>query len=67
MIGSLRNGERKYISMFGLDKWIEKMDNKVTLKYFKEKIALRKEMYYEGSYDSELLFKARSLSLEVIS
>lgn len=53
------------VSLFGLDKWREKMDNKVTLKYFKEKIAPRKEIYYDGSYASELLFKARSLSLEV--
>ena len=35
--------------------------------HFKEKIAPMKEMYYDGSYASELLFKARSLSLEVNS
>ena len=33
------------ISMFGLDKWRKKIDNKATLKYFKEEIAPRKEMY----------------------
>ena len=36
--------------MFGFDKWREKMDNKVTLKYFKEEFAPRKEMCYDGSY-----------------
>ena len=41
------------------------MDNKVTLKYFEEKIASRKDIYYDESYASELLFKSRSLSLEV--
>ena len=41
------------------------MENKGTLRYFKEKLKLERETFYDGSWEGKLLFKARSDSLEL--
>ena len=41
------------------------MIGKPTMEYYQSKIASKKEQYYDGSLESSLLFKARTLSLEV--
>ena len=53
------------VKIFGLEVWRVKMSSKVTLRYYMEKKIPCKELFYDGSFASELLFKARTLSLEV--
>ena len=50
---------------YGLNKWKSSMDAKSTLQWYKRKCQPACEKLYDGSYGSELLFKARSQSLEV--
>ena len=53
---------------YRLEKWQNEMKKKPTLKmYFDNKIKPQKEIYYDGSFGSSLLFKARSGSLELNS
>ena len=56
----------KKTRQYGLNKWKEEMRNKTTLQNYGEmKETPRKELFYDGSYGSSLLFKARTNSLEV--
>lgn len=41
------------------------MENKNTLRYFKEKVKPERESFYDGSWEGKLLFKARLDSLEL--
>ena len=56
---------REQVSEYGRDKWRNGMQSKSTLVWYRNKVMPRHECMYEGSYASELLFKARSQSLEV--
>ena len=53
------------VSELGLKKWKSSMENKSTLEWYREKGVPKYESFYDGSWGSELLFKARSQSLEV--
>ena len=46
-------------------KWKNSMNTKSTLEWYREKDKPKCEIFYDGSWGSELLFKARSQSLEV--
>ena len=56
---------KEHVSEYGRGKWRNGMQSKSTLVWYKNKEMPRHESMYEGSYASELLFKARSQSLEV--
>ena len=49
----------------GVNKWRAGMRGKPTLKWYENKVCPEYECCYDGSYSSELLFKARTQSLEV--
>ena len=49
----------------GWRKWKSGMESKSTLVWYREKEVPKCERYYDGSWGSELLFKARTQSLEV--
>ena len=53
------------VKMYGLQRWKDGMKSKMTLKWYKSKKSPGSEHVYDCSYSSELLFKARSQSLEV--
>ena len=50
---------------FGLNKWKGGMVSKKTLEWYRMKVVPEVVSYYFGSWGCELLFKARSQSLEV--
>ena len=56
---------KKEIQKRGLKKWRENMENKRSLRWYKEKEKPKYENIYNGSWESTLLFKARTDSLEV--
>ena len=56
---------KEHVREYGRGKWKSEMLSKSTLLWYKNKQMPRHECMYEGSYDSEFLFKARSQSLEV--
>ena len=49
----------------GWGKWRNAMESKSTLEWYKEKLTPRYERFYDGTWGSELLFKARCQSLEL--
>ena len=49
----------------GLNKWKEKIRGKPSLRIYVNKDMPRREIFYDGSWESRLLFKARSNSLEI--
>ena len=53
------------VSKIGCDAWKRGMIGKPTMEYYQSKIVPKKEQFYDGSLGSALLFKARTLSLEV--
>ena len=53
------------VKEFGLEKWKAGMEKKSTLKLYSNKVTPRKEVFFNGNWGSELLFKARSNSLEI--
>ena len=55
---------KKTVENKGLRTWQQGMDNKPTLKYYKTKTKPGYEYLYDGSWESTLLFKVRSGSLE---
>ena len=50
---------------YGLKKWKQGISSKRTLKWYEGKVKPMVERKYDGSYSSELLFRARSQSLAV--
>ena len=56
-------GER--VKQLGLRKWKNGINEKQTLVWYRYKEKPSRECMYDGSYGSELLFKARTMSLEV--
>ena len=56
---------QRNVSQYGLRKWRNGMENKSTLSWFRMKETPCYVKFYDGSWSSELLFKARSQSLEV--
>ena len=52
-------------SRYGLNKWKRGMNEKVTLEWYASKECPKYERYYDGSVGSQLLFKARTQSLEL--
>ena len=55
----------KLISGAGLDKWKSSANNKQTLRYYKYKEKPGKEKFYNGSWKSKALFRARTDSLDI--
>ena len=55
----------KKVRKVGLTKWKEKIENKPSLKLYTKKEMPRREEFYDGGWESKLLFKARSNSLEI--
>ena len=53
------------VKKFGWRKWKNSMNSKSTLEWYREKNRPKLETFYDGSWGSELLFRARSPSLEV--
>ncbi len=53
------------VKEMGLRKWKNGINEKVTLAWYRYKEKPKRECMYDGSYGSELLFKARTMSLEV--
>ena len=53
------------VEEFGLEKWRKDMERKQTLSMYCKKKCPKKEAFYDGSWMSSLLFKARSGSLEL--
>ena len=56
---------KNQIKKNGLQKWKGKMEEKNSLETYKNKEKPRTENFYNGSWESSLLFKARSNSLEI--
>ena len=52
------------VQKYGLKKWRDGIDDKTSLERYGKKKCPKTEMYYDGSWRSSLLFKARSGSLE---
>ena len=59
------NEIKKEIQKKGVDKWKENMRKKNSLRWYKIKEKPKRENIYDGSWESKLLFKARTDSLEV--
>ena len=57
----------KEIEKYGLDKWKNGMHGKTSLTRYQAKEAPRRELFYDGSLGSSLLFKARTESVELNS
>ena len=55
----------KEIEKYGLEKWKNGMIGKTSLVRYQEKQVPRREMFYDGSLGSSLLFKARTESVEL--
>ena len=53
------------VKEFGLVKWRRGIEGKQTLARYSLKVAPRRENFYDGSWGSSLLFKARSGALEL--
>ena len=53
------------IQEFGLKEWKQGMENMPTLSIYREKEKPQWEEFYDGTLGSEILFKARTSSLEV--
>jgi len=62
--GSKKLVERA-IYKYGQDVWRKGINEKSTLRFYKEKKEPMKEVFYDGSFEGKLLFRARSGSLEV--
>ena len=56
---------KQKVEEYGLRKWKQGMTGKSTLQWYEHKVKPLAERVYDGGYGSELLFKARSQSLEV--
>ena len=56
---------KKQIKMNGLEKWKQEMEEKTSLEIYKNKEKPKQESFYNGSWESSLLFKARTNSLEI--
>ena len=52
------------VQEYGLKRWMNEMKNKTLISY-ESKSKPKREFVYDGSYNSELFFKARTHSLEV--
>ena len=70
--GVVLDGERKIqgkvkkeVKKKGLNKWKENISKKRSLRWYKEKEIPKTENIFNGSWESTLLFKARTDSLEV--
>ena len=59
------NRIKKQVQINGLNKWKEEMEGKTSLEIYKNKDNPKKENFYNGSWESSLLFKARTNSLEI--
>ena len=55
----------KKIRRDGLNKWRENIRNKPSLRRYANKVKPRREMFYDGSWESKIFFKARTNSLEI--
>ena len=55
---------KKTVKIKGLQIWRQGIQTKTTLKYYKTKEKPAYEAFYDGSWESSLLFKARSGALE---
>ena len=55
----------KEIEKYGLEKWKNGMIGKTSLVRYQEKQVPRREIFYDGSLGSSLLFKARTESVEL--
>ena len=53
------------VKQIGLEKWRTGMSGKSTLKWYEKKVKPMNERWYDGSRGGQLLFKARTQSLEV--
>ena len=53
------------VKQIGVRTWKNGMNGKSSLAWYREKEKPKREWMYDGSYGSELLFKARTGSLEV--
>ena len=53
------------VSRYGLNKWKSGISGKVTLEWYASKECPKYVRYYDGSVGSQLLFKARTQSLEL--
>ena len=54
----------KKVAEVGLEEWTKSMKEKPSLNMYGNKIKPQKEEFYDGSFNSALLFKARTNSLE---
>ena len=63
----MEKGNRQSSTRFGLKVWKEGMEQKSTLKWYKLEEKPKMESFYCGDKKSELLFKARTCSLETNS
>ena len=57
----------EHVQEGGKNEWKENMRGKDTLDWYMAKASPKKELFYDGSMASELLFKARTKSLELNS
>ena len=55
------------VAAYGLEKWKQGMIGKSTLEMYSKKPSPRRETFYDGSFNGTLLFKARTMSLEINS
>jgi hypothetical protein len=60
-----KNAIDKKVKEIGLNKWKQGVRDKPTLLWYEQKDSPRHERWYDGSWGSQLLFKARSQSLEL--
>ena len=60
-----KNIVKQKVSELGVSKWRKGIVGKSTLKWYSMKDRPRYESFYDGGWSSELLFKARSQSLEL--
>ena len=56
---------KKEIQKKGVEKWKDNMRRKNSLRWYKIKEKPKRENMYDGSWESRLLFKARTDSLEI--
>ena len=59
-----KNVINKTIAKIECNKWKENMENKATLKHYKNKQKPSWESFYNGSWESKIYYKARCGSLE---
>ena len=53
------------VQEYGLNKWLNGINNKSTLSMYSGKHMPKREVFYNGNWGSQLLFKARTNSLEI--